>query len=163
MEEKLLDVDLYTDGACSGNPGKGGWGYLLICQSRNKEKYDSGFKEHTTNNEMELTAVIEGIKAIKKPCNLTIYTDSAYVSNAFLQNWIESWINNGFKNSSKKEIANKDLWLKLLSLLEKHNYKWVKVKGHADNKNNNFCDKLATTAIKENTEQKTSNSLGDKK
>ena len=103
--EELLNVDLYTDGACSYNPGPGGWGYLLICESKNKEKYDSGYKEHTTNNEMELTAVIEGIKAIKKPCNLTIYTDSAYVSNAFLQDWISSWKNNGFRNSNKKEIA----------------------------------------------------------
>lgn len=148
--EELLNVDLYTDGACSYNPGPGGWGYLLICESKNKEKYDSGYKEHTTNNEMELTAVIEGIKAIKKSCNLTIYTDSAYVSNAFLQDWVSSWKNNGFRNSNKKEIANKELWIELLSLLEAHNYKWVKVKGHADNKNNNFCDKLATNAIKDN-------------
>lgn len=143
---ELLKVDLYTDGACSGNPGAGGWGYVLMCKT--KEKRMSGFEENTTNNKMELTAVIEGIKAIKKSCNLTIYTDSAYVHNAFTQGWIENWQNNGFKNAQKKPVANKELWLELISLLEKHQVTWVKVKGHADNYYNNICDKLATDEIK---------------
>lgn len=145
--EKLLDVDLYTDGACSGNPGAGGWGCVLKCQS--KEKQLCGFEQQTTNNRMELTAVIEGVMAIKKPCNLTIYTDSAYVFNAFTQNWIGNWQKNGFKNSQRKEVLNKDLWLKLIDVLKPHNVSWVKVKGHADNYYNNICDSLATTIIKE--------------
>lgn len=146
---EFLDVDLYTDGACSGNPGAGGWGYVLLCKSKEKYKEMSGFSENTTNNQMELTAVIEGVKAIKKPCNLTIYTDSAYVHNAFTQGWIENWIKNGFKNSQKKEVANKELWLELIDLLKTHNrITWVKVKGHADNYYNNLCDKLATDEIK---------------
>jgi len=148
MSNNLLDVDLFTDGACSGNPGAGGWGYVLKC--KNKEKQASGFKQDTTNNQMELLAVIEGVKAINKPCNLTIYTDSAYVFNAFDQNWIGTWQNNGFKNSQKKEVANKELWLELINILQIHKYKFVKVKGHADNEYNNICDKLATTAIKNN-------------
>lgn len=143
--ENLLNVDLYTDGACSGNPGPGGWGFVLMCKS--KEKRMSGYSESTTNNIMELTAVIEGVKAINKPCNLSIYSDSAYVCNAFNQNWIENWQKNGFKNSQKKEVANKELWLELINILEKHNYKFVKVKGHADNEYNNICDSLATGEI----------------
>ncbi len=146
--EELLNVDLYTDGACRNNPGPGGWGYLLMCKG--KEKYDSGYKEYTTNNEMEITAVIEGVKAIKKSCNLTIYTDSTYLADAFLKSWIVNWKKNGYRNAQKKEIANKELWLTLLSLLENHNYKWVKVKGHSTNVHNNFCDKLATDQIKLN-------------
>ena len=148
MSENLLSVDLYTDGACSGNPGAGGWGYVLICKS--KQKQESGFALETTNNRMELIAVLEGVKAINKPCSLTIYTDSAYVHNAFTEHWIENWQANGFKNSRKQEVANKDLWLELIEALKIHNYKFVKVKGHADNTYNNLCDKLATTAIKEN-------------
>lgn len=144
----LLNIDLYTDGACSGNPGPGGWGYVLLCKI--KDKRMSGYEENTTNNRMELMAVIEGIKAIKKPCNLTIYTDSAYVYNAFTQGWIENWLQNGFKNAQKKSVANKELWLELLSLLEKHNVTWVKVKGHTDNYYNNICDELATGEIKKN-------------
>lgn len=148
MNEKLLNVDLYTDGACSGNPGAGGWGYVLKC--KNKEKQESGFVPNTTNNQMELTAVIEGVKAINKPCNLTIYTDSTYVHNAFSENWIDNWISNNFINSRKKEVANKELWIELLDALKIHNYKFVKVKGHSNNVYNNICDKLATTAIKDN-------------
>ena len=145
---ELMNVDLYTDGACSGNPGAGGWGFVLKCKT--KEKQVSGFVNDTTNNKMELLAVINGIKAIKKPCNLTIYTDSAYVHNAFVQGWIESWQANGFKNSQKKEVANKELWLELIELLKTHNVTWVKVKGHADNFYNNICDKLDTDEIKKN-------------
>lgn len=157
MGEKLLDVDLYTDGACSGNPGIGGWGYILLC--KNKEKQASGCCENSTNNQMELLAVIEGVKAIKKPCNLSIYTDSAYVHNAFNQNWIDTWQKNGFKNSQKKEVANKKMWLELLDALQKHNFKFVKVKGHSNNYYNNVCDKLATDAIK-SFKERNANSQG---
>ena len=147
-----MNVDLYTDGACSGNPGAGGWGFVLLCKTKEKDKKMSGYEENTTNNRMELMAVIEGIKAIKKTCNLTIYTDSAYVYNAFTQGWINNWLQNGFKNAQKKPVANKELWLELLSLIEKHNVKWVKVKGHSDNVYNNICDKLATDEIKKHKE-----------
>ena len=149
--DNLLDVELYTDGACSGNPGPGGWGFVLKC--KNKERQDSGYSENTTNNIMELTAVIKGLEAINKPCNLTVYSDSAYVCNAFIQNWITSWQNNGFKTSKKTDVLNKDLWLRLIELLQIHNYKFVKVKGHADNNYNNICDKLATSEIKKHKEE----------
>ena len=149
--ENLLDVELYTDGACSGNPGPGGWGFVLKC--KNKERQDSGYSENTTNNIMELTAVIKGLEAINKPCNLTVYSDSAYVCNAFIQNWITSWQNNGFKTSKKTDVLNKDLWLRLIELLQIHNYKFIKVKGHADNNYNNICDKLATSEIKKHKEE----------
>ena len=102
---RLSYVDLYTDGACSNNPGAGGWGCVLIC--KNKQKRLSGYVEYTTNNKMELLAVIEGVKAIQKKCNLTIYTDSAYVYNAFEQGWITKWKKNGWKNADKKPVANK--------------------------------------------------------
>lgn len=147
MGKKFLDVELYTDGACSNNPGAGGWGFVLKC--KNKEKHVSGYEEYTTNNRMELLAVIMGVRAVNNPCNLTIYTDSAYVYNAFDQNWIGLWQNNGFKNSQRKPVANKDLWVELIDNLNLHNYKFVKVKGHSDDYYNNICDKLATTAIKE--------------
>ena len=149
--ENLLDVELYTDGACSGNPGPGGWGFILKC--KNKEKQVSGYSENTTNNIMELTAVIKGLEAINKPCNLTIYSDSAYVCNAFIQDWVTSWQNNGFKTSKKTDVLNKDLWLRLIELLQIHNYKFIKVKGHADNNYNNICDKLATSEIKKHKEE----------
>lgn len=149
--ENLLDVELYTDGACSGNPGPGGWGFVLKC--KNKERQDSGYSENTTNNIMELTAVIKGLEAINKPCNLTVYSDSAYVCNAFIQDWITSWQNNGFKTSKKTDVLNKDLWLRLIELLQIHNYKFIKVKGHADNNYNNICDKLATSEIKKHKEE----------
>lgn len=156
MSAELLNVDLYTDGACSGNPGAGGWGFVLKCKS--KEKQESGFEPNTTNNQMELMAVIKGVQAINKPCNLTIYTDSAYVHNAFAQHWIENWLANGFKTAKKQEVANKELWLELLEELKIHKYKFVKVKGHSDNFYNNVCDKLATTEIKNNMSDNAQNS-----
>ena len=146
---RLCYVDLYTDGACSNNPGAGGWGCVLIC--KNKQKRLSGYVEYTTNNRMELLAVIEGVKAVQKKCNLTIYTDSAYVYNAFEQGWIEKWKKNGWRNADKKPVANKEMWFELLDLLSIHKFTFVKVKGHADNEFNNLCDKLATDEIKKNT------------
>ena len=104
----------------------------------------SGIMEETTNNQMELTAVIEGLKALKEPCKVTVYSDSAYVVNAFNQDWITGWINNNWRNSKKDPVANKELWEELIALTKKHTVEFIKVKGHAGNKYNEICDKLAT-------------------
>ncbi len=141
----MKHIDMYTDGACSGNPGPGGWGVVLIYKDLIKEF--SGYDAETTNNKMEITAVIEGLKKIKEPCNITIYTDSAYTMNAFEQGWIRNWQLNNWKTANKKPVANQDLWITLLSLLSRHEYQFVKVKGHADNQYNNRCDQLATGEI----------------
>ena len=139
-------VIIYTDGACSGNPGPGGWGSILMMGENKREI--SGGKKDTTNNVMELTAVIEALKFLKRPCKVDLYSDSAYVVNAFLQNWILGWIKNGWKNSSKEEVKNKELWQELFSLTKIHDVTFHKVKGHADNEYNNRCDELARNAIK---------------
>mgnify|MGYP000563790200 FL=1 len=139
-------VIIYTDGACSGNPGPGGWGSILMMGENKREI--SGGKKDTTNNVMELTAVIEALKLLKRPCKVDLYSDSAYVVNAFLQNWILGWIKNGWKNSSKEEVKNKELWQELFSLTKIHDVTFHKVKGHADNEYNNRCDELARNAIK---------------
>lgn len=138
----MKKVTLYTDGACSGNPGKGGWGAVLIYGEI--EKQMSGVEEETTNNRMELTAVIEGLKALKEPCEVLVFSDSAYVVNAFLNDWITPWKNNNWKNSQKKPVANKELWEELILLTEKHKVTFNKVKGHAGDKYNEICDSLAT-------------------
>ena len=147
----MKKVNIYTDGACSGNPGAGGWGAVLIYNS--KEKEISGYNELTTNNRMEITAVIEALKLLKESCELTIYSDSAYVCNAFNQEWITSWQLNNWRTSSKKDVLNKELWQELLQLLSAHKYTFVKVKGHSDNEYNNRCDKLATTEIANNKKE----------
>lgn len=139
-------VIIYTDGACSGNPGPGGWGSILMMGENRKEI--SGGKKDTTNNVMELTAVIEALKLLKRPCKVDLYSDSAYVVNAFLQNWILGWIKNSWKNSIKEEVKNKELWQELFSLTKIHDVTFHKVKGHADNEYNNRCDELARNAIK---------------
>lgn len=138
-------VTIYTDGACSGNPGPGGWGVILMHGQNKKEL--SGGETDTTNNRMELLAVIRGLKTLTKPCDVELYSDSAYVINAFNQNWIENWQKNDWKTSSKAPVKNKDLWLELLSLLKVHNVKFIKVKGHSDNQFNNRCDELARNEI----------------
>lgn len=138
-------VTIYTDGACSGNPGPGGWGVILMHGQNKKEL--SGGETDTTNNRMELLAVIRGLKTLTKPCNVELYSDSAYVINAFNQNWIENWQKSDWKTSSKSPVKNKDLWLELLSLLKVHNVKFIKVKGHSDNQFNNRCDELARNEI----------------
>ena len=138
-------VTIYTDGACSGNPGPGGWGAILMYQGNKKEI--SGGKKNTTNNEMELTAVIEALKMLKFPCQVDLYSDSAYVVNAFLQNWIGNWIKNNWKTSSKEPVKNQELWKKLYELTKTHQVKFIKVKGHSDNEFNNRCDELARNAI----------------
>ncbi len=142
----MEDVIIYTDGACSGNPGKGGWGAVLIY--KDTEKQISGAQDNTTNNQMELTAPIEALKLLKRPCNVTLYSDSAYLINGFEQGWIDNWQKNNWKTADKKDVKNKELWLKILDFTKIHNIKWVKVKGHSSNKYNNICDKLAVNAYK---------------
>lgn len=144
----MKKIILYTDGACSGNPGPGGYGSILMYKENKKEI--SGYKETTTNNQMEMLAVIEGLKLVKEPCEIEIYSDSAYVVNAFNQNWIQSWIKNNWKTASKTPVKNVELWKEMLNLLSNHKYKFIKVKGHADNEFNNRCDELARNAITKN-------------
>lgn len=141
MSDSLTEVVIYTDGACSGNPGPGGWGAILMCAGKSKEM--SGGEALTTNNRMELMAVICSLEALKRPCKVKLYSDSAYVVNAFQQNWIDGWIKRGWKNSAKAEVANKDLWQRLIGLTSIHTVEFIKVKGHADNEYNNRCDRLA--------------------
>lgn len=134
-------VTLYTDGACSGNPGPGGWAAVLIYGAFSKEI--SGGDESTTNNKMELTAVIKGLETLKEPCEVDVFSDSTYVVNAFTEHWIEGWISRGWKN-----VKNKELWDKLISLVAEHKVRFNKVKGHSDNELNNRCDELARAEIK---------------
>lgn len=141
------EVIIYTDGACSGNPGKGGWGAILMCGNSRKEI--SGGELETTNNRMELTAPIEALKLLKRPCKVKIYSDSAYLVNAFLQGWIYNWQVNGWKTSDKKDVKNKELWEEIYKFTQIHKIEWIKVKGHSDNEFNNLCDKMAVDAIKQ--------------
>ena len=140
-------VTIYTDGACSGNPGPGGWGAVLFYKENKKEIW--GNKNDTTNNVMELTAVIEALKMLKFPCEVDLYSDSAYVVNGFEQGWIYGWIKNNWQNSNKEPVKNKELWQELYSLTKTHKVNFIKVKGHSDNEYNNRCDELARNAIKE--------------
>ena len=137
----MTEVTIYTDGACSGNPGPGGWAAILIAGNYKKEL--SGGEALTTNNRMELAGVINGLRALTRPCKVTIFSDSAYVVNAFNQNWIGKWMTNGWKNSAKAEVANADLWKELAVLTATHQVTFSKVKGHADDELNNRCDELA--------------------
>ena len=142
--EKIL---IYTDGACSGNPGPGGWGAILMYKEYKKEI--SGGNNDTTNNIMEITAVIEALKLLKEPCNseVEVYSDSAYVVNAFNNGWIYNWKKNNWKTASKDPVRNKELWEILYELVRKFNVKFIKVKGHSDNEFNNRCDELARGEI----------------
>ena len=137
----MKNVDIYTDGACSGNPGKGGWGAVLVYG--NTEKEISGGNSDTTNNRMELTAVIEALKMLKMPCNVTLTTDSKYVCDAINQQWVYSWKKNGWKKADKEPALNVDLWEELLPLLEIHNVTFNWVKGHNGHPYNERCDSLA--------------------
>lgn len=141
----MKKIVIYTDGACSGNPGVGGWGAVLFYKDNMKEI--SGFNENTTNNQMELTAAIKALEMLKEPCEIELYSDSAYLVNAFNEDWITSWQLKGFRNASKKPVANVELWQKLIELNNTHKITWIKVKGHADNQYNNRCDQLATGEI----------------
>ncbi len=143
MKEKVI---IYTDGACSGNPGPGGWGAILMYKGNKKEI--SGGCKNTTNNIMEITAVIEALKCLKIQSDVQVYSDSAYTVNAFNSKWIYGWIKNGWKTSNGENVKNKELWQELYSLTQKHNVEFIKVKGHADNEYNNRCDELARNAIK---------------
>ena len=141
----MKTVTIYTDGARSGNPGVGGWGAILFYKDQMREM--SGFEENTTNNKMELTAAIKALERLKEPCEVELYSDSAYLVNAFLEGWLTKWQMNGFKSSNKKPVQNVDLWQKLIELNNTHKITWIKVKGHADNVYNNRCDALATGEI----------------
>lgn len=144
----LKKVTIYTDGACSGNPGPGGWGAILMLDDYKKEI--SGYSENTTNNIMEITAVLEAVKILKYECEITIYSDSAYVVNAFKQGWIYNWQKNNWRTADKKPVKNQELWQELYAELSKHKFDFVKVKGHSDNEFNNRCDYLATNEITKN-------------
>lgn len=143
----LKDVMIYTDGACSGNPGPGGWGAVLFYGEHKKEM--SGGESHTTNNRMELTAAIEALKALKEPCKVKLYSDSAYLVNGFRNNWVGGWQRNGWKTSKNQPVENQELWKALLRLMETHQVEYIKVKGHSDNQWNNRCDELARSAIQQ--------------
>lgn len=135
------EVKIYTDGACSGNPGAGGYGIVLQCMGQ--EKQLSGGASETTNNRMELTAVIEGLKALKRPCKVTLYTDSKYIVDAITKGWVYKWQSNGWMRDKKSPALNSDLWKELLPLLETHEVEFVWVKGHAGHRENEICDSLA--------------------
>ena len=139
-------VEIFTDGACSGNPGPGGWGVVLRFGSREKEL--SGGEKETANNRMELTAVIEGLSALKEPCDVRLVTDSKYVADGITKCWAESWQKNGWRKADKKPALKPDLWEKLLMLIKKHNVTIEWVKGHAGHPENERCDKLAVEYYK---------------
>jgi len=141
----MQKVIIYTDGACSGNPGPGGWAAVLISGALKKEI--SGGDKNTTNNIMELTAIIEGLKALKQECEVEIYSDSSYCVNAFNQNWIYGWMKKGWKTASGEAVKNQELWQELYGLTKKHKVNFNKVKGHSDVELNNRCDELARNAI----------------
>ena len=141
-----MKYKIYTDGACSGNPGPGGWGAVIFDQD-NKQKNISGSEKNTTNNRMELLAAIMSLKKIKTNSEVVIFTDSTYVKNGITE-WMKNWKKNGWKNSSKKPVKNKDLWVKLDKLCEANRVSWKWVKGHSTNEFNNLADELATKAIK---------------
>ena len=140
-------ITIYTDGACSGNPGPGGWGAVLIYGEHSREL--SGHMAGTTNNRMEMFAAISALGALKEPCDVDLYTDSAYLANAFNENWVEGWVKHGWVKPDKGPVLNRDLWLILLVQVKKHNVRFIHVKGHSDCQYNNRCDELARNAITE--------------
>jgi len=144
-EKEKPFVEIFTDGACSGNPGAGGFGVILRCEDREKEI--SGCEHMTTNNRMELTAVIKALEALKNPCRVKLVTDSNYVVQG-MTSWIFQWIRNNWRNSQKKQVLNRDLWEKLLSLSHLHDIRWEWIKGHNEHAENERCDKLARHAIR---------------
>ncbi len=142
----MKEIEIYTDGACSGNPGCGGWGTVLIY--KNHRKKISGSEKETTNNRMELTALIKALGRVKEPCAIKAFTDSKYIYDAVQNGWAQSWRKNGWIKSDKKPALNSDLWEKLLDLMSIHNVEMFWVKGHAGHPENELCDKLATDEIK---------------
>lgn len=143
----MQKVTIYTDGACSGNPGPGGWAAVLIYQDTKKEIY--GGKKETTNNEMELTAALQGLKLLKYPCEVDLYSDSAYLVNGFNQGWIYNWQKNNWHTANKEPVKNQEIWQDIYALTKIHKVKFIKVKGHSDVELNNRCDELARKAIQE--------------
>ena len=141
-----MKYKIYTDGACSGNPGPGGWAAIIIVNNEIKDMF-SGNEKNTTNNQMELMAPIKAIQKFKKKSEISIFTDSTYVRDG-ITNWIKQWEKNGWKTASKKPVKNKDLWKKLKNLSSKHSIKWIWIKGHSQDKYNNLVDELAQGAIK---------------
>ena len=141
-------IDLHTDGACSGNPGPGGWAAILVCEKLGIERELSGGEASTTNNRMELLAAISGLEAIKKPAVVTIYTDSQYLANAFNRRWVDKWTANGWLTSARKPVANRELWERLVPLVRKFSARFVWVRGHAGNRFNERCDALAVAERK---------------
>ncbi len=146
----MKKVTIYTDGACSGNPGPGG--FCAILMYNGVEKIISGGEISTTNNRMELLSVIRALSALKEPCVVDLYSDSQYVVDAFIKDWISGWILKGWKTSGKSEVKNVDLWRDLVSLTKTHKVNFIKVKGHADNEYNNRCDKIAREEVKKLSE-----------
>jgi ribonuclease HI len=140
----MKKVTVYTDGACSGNPGPGGWGAIIFYKEHRHEL--SGGEKQTTNNRMELTAVIEALRRMNQPCEIEVYSDSAYLVNCFKERWHERWQANGWLNAKKQPVENQDLWQQLLALMKEHKVVYHKVKGHSDNEWNNRCDELARAA-----------------
>jgi ribonuclease HI len=147
MSEPVKEVIIYTDGACLGNPGAGGYGVVLLYAQHRKEL--SGGYCLTTNNRMEMMAAIEGLMALKMKCAVTLYTDSQYLVNAMTKGWAQKWQKNGWKRNSKEQAKNPDLWEQLLDLCKKHEVKFVWVRGHAGNKENEYCDRLAVGAAQQ--------------
>jgi ribonuclease HI len=141
----LKEVTIYTDGACSGNPGPGGWGAVLLFGENRKDI--SGAEQMTTNNRMELTAAIEALGRLKEECRVKLHSDSAYLVNCFREGWMKGWIRNGWRNSRGQPVENRDLWERLNELMQRHEVEYVKVKGHSDNELNNHCDLMAREAI----------------
>jgi ribonuclease HI len=142
----MKKIQLITDGACLGNPGPGGWACILRFGDKKKEMF--GSEPQTTNNRMELTAAMEGLRALREPCEVEVVTDSQYVKNGITQ-WIHGWKKNGWKTAAKKPVVNQDLWTELDELVSKHKLQWTWTKGHADHDDNNRCDELATRAARE--------------
>ncbi len=147
----MKQVIIYTDGACSGNPGPGGWGAILMYKEKKLEI--SGYEERTTNNRMELMAPIQALARLKEPCEVKLYSDSAYLVNAFRKGWLDNWQQKNWLKSDKKPVENQDLWKEILKYAGVHRIEWIKVKGHADNPYNNRCDELATGEIKQHRVQ----------
>ncbi|MGI5822414.1 MAG: ribonuclease HI [Dethiobacteria bacterium] len=141
----MKEVIVYTDGACSGNPGPGGWAALLRYKDAEREIF--GAERETTNQRMEMQAAVEALKRLKEPCLVRLHSDSAYLINAFQQGWLDRWQKNGWQTAKKTPVENQDLWQELLKLSQRHRVTWVKVRGHSDNEGNNRCDYLAKQAL----------------
>lgn len=156
--EERKQVEIYTDGACKGNPGPGGWAAVLTYNGHQREI--SGTEPHSTNQRMELTAAIHALRLLKYPCRVKLHSDSAYLIDAFTLGWVERWQLNGWVNARKDPVENRDLWEQLIQLSHVHDIEWIKVKGHSGDDRNNRCDELATAAIQRLEESRGSGEAG---